>query len=360
MKQTLTHTWTRDFTLAWAQWWSKYVNPRLIEVFGIGVDNQLSYFDGRLLETYRLADESEAFFHGVVNADPASGFFSEEKIEHYKKLIDQIRTLIGERSVRERCTDRNTFNRILELSREMYPWYAVSFLLPQEPWSAILIKKDPSHAPDILERLIDARKHSEGAVGEIVQYWRARARELLVSRGLDAKYASFVTFDELERMVDDARYAPPREELKERSKRYIFFREKVIVDVDRETFFVQQGFAYTPPSIDTSTQILTGVPASKGMAPVRGTVQIILRIEDVGAFQAGNILVTVMTNPYFIPAMRKTRAIITDEGGVTCHAAITARELTIPCIIGTKVATHVLKDGDRVEVDAEKGIVTKL
>jgi len=58
--------------------------------------------------------------------------------------------------------------------------------------------------------------------------------------------------------------------------------------------------------------------------------------------------------------MKKAKAIITDEGGVTCHAAITARELKIPCIIGTKIATKVLKDGDRVEVDAEKGLVRKV
>ena len=55
--------------------------------------------------------------------------------------------------------------------------------------------------------------------------------------------------------------------------------------------------------------------------------------------------------------MKKTRFIITDEGGLTCHAAIVSRELKIPCIVGTKIATKVLKDGDLVEADANKGIV---
>jgi len=67
-----------------------------------------------------------------------------------------------------------------------------------------------------------------------------------------------------------------------------------------------------------------------------------------------------MTNPNMMPLIRKAKAIITDEGGITCHAAIISRELNIPCIIGTKIATKVLKDGDRVEVDADKGIVRKL
>ena len=74
-------------------------------------------------------------------------------------------------------------------------------------------------------------------------------------------------------------------------------------------------------------------------------------------FQDGDILVTGMTRPEFVPLMKKASAIITDEGGLTCHAAIISRELNIPCIIGTKIATQVLQDGDMVEVDADKGII---
>ena len=64
-----------------------------------------------------------------------------------------------------------------------------------------------------------------------------------------------------------------------------------------------------------------------------------------------------MTFPSFVVAMKKASAFVTDEGGITCHAAIIARELKKPCIIGTKNATQVLHDGDLVEVDANKGIV---
>lgn len=72
------------------------------------------------------------------------------------------------------------------------------------------------------------------------------------------------------------------------------------------------------------------------------------------------ILVTSMTHPKDIMILKKSKAIITDEGGILCHAAIISRELKIPCIIGTKIATQVLKDGDLVEVDAEKGIINIL
>jgi len=73
--------------------------------------------------------------------------------------------------------------------------------------------------------------------------------------------------------------------------------------------------------------------------------------------QKGYILVTPMTRPEIVPYIKGASSIITDEGGITCHAAIISRELKIPCIIGTKIATQVLHDGDLVEVDANNGII---
>jgi phosphohistidine swiveling domain-containing protein len=90
---------------------------------------------------------------------------------------------------------------------------------------------------------------------------------------------------------------------------------------------------------------------------VTGKVNKIMNSDEFSKFNDGDILVTSMTRPEFVPLMKKASAIITDEGGITCHAAIISRELKIPCIIGTKIATQVLKDGDLVEVDADNGIV---
>jgi pyruvate,water dikinase len=67
-----------------------------------------------------------------------------------------------------------------------------------------------------------------------------------------------------------------------------------------------------------------------------------------------------MTRPDYVPAMKKAAAIVTNEGGITCHAAIVSRELGIPCIIGTKIATEVFKDGDVVEVNANHGWVRRI
>jgi len=97
------------------------------------------------------------------------------------------------------------------------------------------------------------------------------------------------------------------------------------------------------------------------LGKIKGTVCLVRSIKTEGKkFKAGDILVTGMTRPEFVALMRKASAIVTDEGGITCHAAIVSRELKIPCVIGTRIATKVLKDGDIVEVDAHKGIIKKL
>ena len=100
---------------------------------------------------------------------------------------------------------------------------------------------------------------------------------------------------------------------------------------------------------------IKGQSASHGVA--KGRVKIILTNKDMHKISVGDILVSPMTRPDFVPAMKKAVAFITDEGGIPCHAAIVAREMKKPCIIGTKIATQLLKDGMEVEVDANKGIV---
>jgi phosphohistidine swiveling domain-containing protein len=108
-------------------------------------------------------------------------------------------------------------------------------------------------------------------------------------------------------------------------------------------------------SIQSDIKEIVGNCASKGV--VTGTVKVCRGEKEISKVENGDILVACMTQPEFLPAMKKASAIITDEGGLTCHAAIVSREMGIPCVIGTKIATKVLKDGDVVEVDATRGIV---
>jgi len=101
--------------------------------------------------------------------------------------------------------------------------------------------------------------------------------------------------------------------------------------------------------------LVKGQGAAPGIAT--GKVVIIRDVKDTGAVKEGDILVTRMTNPDMVPAMRKVAAIVTDEGGMTCHAAIVSRELGTPAVVGTKTATQQLTNGQLVTVDGEMGLV---
>lgn len=103
---------------------------------------------------------------------------------------------------------------------------------------------------------------------------------------------------------------------------------------------------------------LKGRIANPGIS--RGFARVILDARECNIFKHGEILVTAMTSPDYMVAARRAAAIVTDEGGITCHAAIIARELKIPCIIGLKIATKVLRTGDLIEVDADKGLIRLL
>ena len=103
---------------------------------------------------------------------------------------------------------------------------------------------------------------------------------------------------------------------------------------------------------------IKGMIANRGKA--QGTVKIVKRAKDIEKVEKGDMLVASSTHPDYITAMQRAAAFVTDEGGLTSHAAIVAREMDKPCIVGTKNATNRLKDGDKIEVDANKGIIRKL
>jgi len=110
--------------------------------------------------------------------------------------------------------------------------------------------------------------------------------------------------------------------------------------------------------VSVEVRELQGTCASPGSA--KGKVKIVEVPKDMNKMEVGDILVSETTYPSLVPAMKKAAAIVTNAGGLTCHAAIVSRELGIPCVVGTKIANKVLKDGDMVEVNANEGKVVKL
>jgi phosphohistidine swiveling domain-containing protein len=117
--------------------------------------------------------------------------------------------------------------------------------------------------------------------------------------------------------------------------------------------------AFWQPKIAGSNTV-AGMVVSRGQGSVEGVVRIIRSPNEQENFQDGDILVAPMTSPDFVTVMRRAAAIVTDEGGLTSHAAIVSRELQIPCIVGTRSATTVFQNGDRVRVDVDRGRVEKI
>ena len=108
-------------------------------------------------------------------------------------------------------------------------------------------------------------------------------------------------------------------------------------------------------SSDLGDVLVRGLGASPGMAS--GKVKIVLDIDELDKIKDGDIMVTTMTTPDMVPAMRRASGIVTDEGGVTCHASIISRELGIPCVVGTGDATTTLEENSGVTLDGKKGLV---
>lgn len=157
-------------------------------------------------------------------------------------------------------------------------------------------------------------------------------------------------YDGLDKGLSDIQ----KSELKERSRYCVYYAEEGIdkIYVGDEAKKLEQT---TIVQIDTNITEFKGQTACLGH--VTGLVKIVNSPADMDKMHKGDVLVSIATNPDIVLAMKKAAAIITEQGGITSHAAIVSRELGIPCVIGTKIATKVLKDGDMVEVDANTGTV---
>ncbi|MBI4149503.1 hypothetical protein HY491_03570 [Candidatus Woesearchaeota archaeon] len=166
-------------------------------------------------------------------------------------------------------------------------------------------------------------------------------------------YAHVISGDEIR-----SKKIPPIAELKQRDAYYIFTANHLHVGVTRESIEREYGILIKDaPEIQKPGEI-KGTCAFPGL--VRGVARIVMGFQEVNKVQEGDIIVASMTMLDVAPAVKKAAAIVTDEGGILCHAAIVAREMKKPCIIGTKIATKVLHDGDIVEVDAYIGVVKKV
>ena len=168
----------------------------------------------------------------------------------------------------------------------------------------------------------------------------------------------FLTDDEIIAMLKKE-MTDFKEKIDERKKGYILLKENDTIRVitGEEANKLVNEIAPEEKIPDSVTEI-KGIPAMKGK--VTGKVVLIKSNADLKRVDESSVLVACFTRPHYLMAMSRSKAIVTDDGGLTSHAAIVSREFNIPCVVGTKNVTKFVKDGEMIEVDADSGIVRKV
>ncbi len=206
---------------------------------------------------------------------------------------------------------------------------------------------------ELLPKLTEARLYAEPVYAETEKFMRKFSKQLSKQVGIAAELILCMTKDEFPEFLKTGK-APSIKILQDR------FDSSAVLFTKGGNCRIVTGKEVGNIETDLNSsllnkKIINGTTAYPGF--VRGTARVILDTQKKNKFNKGDILVTEMTRPEYLSLVEKSAAFITDAGGMLCHAAITARELQKPCIVGLEVATKVLQNGDMVEVDADHGII---
>ena len=212
---------------------------------------------------------------------------------------------------------------------------------------------------DIIRSLADLREESWDAVSQAGVRLRPLFSALAAKHGLSYNQLMMLTFEEMKQLIVGLK--PVKiDELNQRI--YCFGIFSQATKKNHSVIFSGKPAERLSNLIESKSKgifsSLKGSPIWPGI--VKGRARILRSPDEIKKIKVGEILVCPMTDPDYMPAIKKAKALVTDQGGVLCHAAIVARELQNVCLVGTQVATNLIKDGDWIEVNADEGIVRKL
>ncbi|MFT5280970.1 MAG: phosphoenolpyruvate synthase/pyruvate phosphate dikinase, partial [Flavobacteriaceae bacterium] len=309
------------------------------EEFGFSLDHFLVTTKKGLLSGYWVEDEMKAFGNHVANLAVKNPELLSTWSERLKLETDICRELVSKDV--NYFLDINNYQKLRQAD-EMLTAYQIT------------VRDVVNYLPDNLREeymsdLEGARKYSETIFFELATIVGKVMNHISKQEKYSRDVLDCLTADELEIYITDKKL-PTEEVLQERynSSGYINHPEFTWLN-ENEVKEIEQSF------LSHSSHILKGQTAYEGK--VTGIVRIIKDFSQSEDFIEGEILVTGMTDPNYVPIMKKAAAIVTDAGGLLCHAAIVSREMKVPCVVGTKIGTQILNDGDLVEVDADNGIV---
>lgn len=337
MRPLLLKSFTRDFSLAIIELWWK----------------------GEVTVPKEWTSEKQLFYPYAVfekNGSAVSGYYDHRGIDWVKKkLLEKVQEdksflLYVEEKVRENFGAIQAVYEnepVLPLSelRKFITQVGKSWIWFEAAWWLWEMEPQESNHLDIGKSLKDLRVGTQSF---------AAGSDATIRKSLSHLYPELAPYTNVILAEEIHGELPSVKELQKRQQGFYYTGGELFVGVPKQ--FVEDRFNITLESFSTDniTEI-KGQVAWKGMA--KGNVKVVNSIRELAKVNSGDILVSAMTLPDFLPAIEKASALVTDEGGIMCHAAIVAREMNKPCIIATKIATQALKDGDLVEVDAHKGIV---
>ncbi|MBI2597892.1 MAG: hypothetical protein HYW50_01720 [Candidatus Diapherotrites archaeon] len=180
--------------------------------------------------------------------------------------------------------------------------------------------------------------------------------EVVKRFGFSLKETRQLHYNEMNALLDGKKIE--KESLQERQKHSVYILENGKTSLLSGNDALEKSREIQEEELDLQAKILKGNCAMPGK--VVGFAKVINTQDQFFKLQENDILVSFATTPDMTAIIKKAGAIVTDQGGITCHAAIISRELKIPCVVGTKIATKIIKDGERIEVDASDGTVKRL
>lgn len=318
---------------------------------GIGLQYQIHYYKhGNNIFYISKKDYSKVkkYFLDLIKNNPKKINSLHKKCLEYLRKEKEIISLFS-KNVESEYVIRN-YGKIMNLLYGIFTYLTGASMMILD---AIDMESTDKRVKKAAEMFLPLRSTSRNILQPTVlrRIWTVAAE---VSGNKDYLDFSLYTPAELGECLNKGKCLP-KEVIKKRKNGCAFYED---ADTDKIIFHYNKNFLSQvgiKAEIIKKQNEITGVIACKGLA--RGRVYIINTPIDINKFKEGGIVVSTSTKPSMVPVLTKCGGIVTDEGGLSCHAAIISRELNKPCVIGTKIATKILHDGDLVEVDANKGIV---
>lgn len=350
---------SRDIPLINIQAWHEGYTYGMEDWLGWGYSDTLFYLKDGFAEILRPPHEHLVIFkEKVIEQLTKNPNWLKEKDKEYSIWINEINEFY------EKVSDisNKTGQEIVSLYDEYYRHvrhliapYITMVWLPQWAENDVKVAKT---FPDQIALAMESRKKTEKLFTQGDVFINDILKIISDKSAINIDLLDYLSKEEF---GDFFIYNTPIDtnKLQERTSGLLFSKKGVmqVSPSDKKQVFAEIGYEFDNTDYSKLKEV-KGNCAYKGK--ISGKVQLIMNKSNISNMVSGNILVTSMTTPEFLPAMNLASAFVTDEGGITCHAAIVARELKKPCVIGTKIATKVFKDGDLIEVDAENGIIKKI